>query len=471
MGVAVSDWTLARAVSKLGQLGVVSGTALDTVFARRLQLGDVGGHLWRAVQHFPFPAIARRVWDRFFVPGGKAADQPFKLAPLFGVPSSQGIVDLAVVANFAEVFLAKEGHTGVVGINFLEKIQLPTLPSIFGAMLAGVDYILMGAGIPRAIPGILDELARKCPVKLKIDIEDATHGEEFFSTFDPVAFCGGEDKTPALKRPNFLAIISSATLALTLARKSSGHVDGFVVEGATAGGHNAPPRGPMQLNERGEPIYGERDLPDLEKIRGVGLPFWLAGSYGQPGKLGEAQRLGAAGVQVGTAFAFCEESGIDPAIKRAVIDKSLSGTLEVFTDPVASPTGFPFKVVRMENTVADLPTYVERKRVCDLGFLRHVYRKGDGTLGFRCPSEPVDSFLRKGGVAKDTEGRKCVCNGLFATIGLGQPLPGQAGVEAPLLTAGDDVVHQLARFIKPGCVSYSAADVLHVLLEEDKSPE
>ena len=30
---------------------------------------------------------------------------------------------------------------------------------LYGAMLAGVDYVLMGAGIPRTIPGILDSLA------------------------------------------------------------------------------------------------------------------------------------------------------------------------------------------------------------------------------------------------------------------------------------------------------------------------
>ena len=465
MGVAVSDWTLAKAVSKLGQLGVVSGTALDVVFARRLQLGDIGGHIRRAISHFPCPAIAKRVWDRFFVPDGKPVEQPFKLAPFFAVQSSEAITELAVVANFTEVFLAKEGHDGVVGINFLEKIQLPTLASIFGAMLAGVDYILMGAGIPRAIPGILDELASKRPVKLKIDVEGAKSDEEFHSTFDPAAFCGGPELVPFLNRPNFLAIISSATLALTLARKSSGRVNGFIVEGATAGGHNAPPRGPMQLSEQGEPIYGERDVPDLQKIGAIGLPFWLAGSFGQPGKLAEAKRLGAAGVQVGTAFAFCEESGITPELKRAVIEKSRKGALMVHTDPVASPTGFPFKVLRMEGTISEPATYNERNRICDLGYLRHVYRKPDGTLGYRCPSEPVDTYVRKGGNAEDAKGRKCICNGLMATVGIGQSLPEESGysVEAPILTAGDDV-GRIAQFLKPGCDSYTAADVIEALL-------
>src|ERR1035438_2378718 len=52
MGVAVSSWQLARTVSQVGQLGVVSGTALDVVIARRLQDGDVDGDTRRALEAF-----------------------------------------------------------------------------------------------------------------------------------------------------------------------------------------------------------------------------------------------------------------------------------------------------------------------------------------------------------------------------------------------------------------------------------
>ena len=58
MGVAVSSWRLARAVSLRGQLGVVSGTAIDSVFVRRLQDGDPGGHVRRAMAAFPMPGVA-----------------------------------------------------------------------------------------------------------------------------------------------------------------------------------------------------------------------------------------------------------------------------------------------------------------------------------------------------------------------------------------------------------------------------
>jgi nitronate monooxygenase len=466
MGVAVSGWPLARAVSREGQLGVVSGTALAVVMTRRLQLGDPGGETRHALAQFPFPDVTSRILERFFVPNGKSPRTPFRLTPMPTIRPCPALVELTVAANFVEVFLAKAGHNGLVGINYLEKLQLPTLASLFGAMLADVDYVLMGAGIPRAIPGALDLLAEGRSATLRLDVEGALPSEEHFSTFDPAAFCSGAKPRLKLKRPQFLGIVASATLAMTLAKKASGRVDGFIVEGPTAGGHNAPPRGLTQLSPAGEPIYGPRDVADLDKIRALGLPFWLAGDYGSPNKLAQAFQLGAAGIQVGTPFAFCEESGIQPDIKGRVLALSRLGKGSVFTDPAASPTGFPFKVAQVEQTLSDAALYRSRARICDLGYLRHLYRRADGSIGYRCPAEPLQHFLRKGGTAGATEGRKCVCNGLPATVGLAQTRPGDR-VELPLVTAGDCLA-QLKSFMPPGreSNSYSAADVVRHLLSK-----
>jgi nitronate monooxygenase len=465
MGVGVSGWSLARAVSKAGQLGVVSGTAVDVVLARRLQLGDPGGHMRRALRRFPIPGTAQRILDRYFIPGGKPKDKPFRAKSVPNEKPSRHQEELLVAANFVEVFLAKEGHDAPVGINYLEKVQLPTLPSIYGAMLAGVKYVLMGAGIPRAIPGILDRLAQRQLVELRLDVQGAERSDEFATRFDPNLFCGGE--APDLVRPDFLAIVSSATLADMLARKATGQVNGFVVEGPTAGGHNAPPRGRLQLSVEGEPVYGDRDVPDLEAIRALGLPFWLAGSYAEPACLAEALRLGAAGVQIGTAFAYCEESGLDHELKERVLAMSRTGRARVFTDPIASPTGFPFKVLQMENTHSDSTIYEKKTRICDLGYLRQAYKKPDGTLGWRCPAEPVEDYVRKDGDEEDTRGRKCVCNGLMANIGLGQIRRG-GEQEKPLITSGEDVAN-VARFLKPGACSYRTVDVIEYLLRDTKA--
>jgi nitronate monooxygenase len=365
------------------------------------------------------------------------------------------------VGNFVEVYLAREGHNGPIGINYLEKIQAPTLPSIFGAMLAGVDYVLMGAGIPRAIPGVLDRLSEGLAVELPVYVEQAERDETFLTRFDPVRFCGGQ--IPWLERPRFLAIVSSATLATMLARKASGYVDGFVVEGPTAGGHNAPPRGPLQLNEQGEPIYGPRDDADLPAIAALGRPFWLAGSYATPQRVVEALAAGAAGVQIGTAFAYCDQSGLSADIRRAVIERSRQEMLTVRTDPVASPTGFPFKVVDLPGSLSESLVYEQRQRVCDLGYLRTAYKREDGTIGWRCGAEPVDAYLRKGGAAEDTHGRKCVCNGLMANVDLGQYRKG-TGRELPLVTSGDDV-RDVARFLRSAtATTYTAEDVIRYLL-------
>jgi nitronate monooxygenase len=460
MGAGVSDWRLARAVASTGNLGVVSGTGLDTLIARRLQDGDPGEHVRRALDAFPIDGVAERIIEKYFIDGGKEPEERYRSKPMPRVEPSRNLLDLIVASNFVEVYLAREGHSGPVGINYLEKIQTPHLPAIYGAMLAGVDYVLMGAGIPMAIPGVLDRLSEGLPVEYRLDVKGAERGEAFVTTFDPSEFSGGT--LPPAPRSKFLAIVSSHILATALVRKASGRVDGFVIEGPTAGGHNAPPRGKVKISDVGEPIYGDRDVPDLDVFRELGLPFWLAGGYGEPGQIAEALRLGATGVQVGTAFAYCEESGFTAETKRQVLALSKAGKAKIFTDPVASPTGFPFKVVEIEGSLSDRVVYEKRSRICDLGYLRTAYRRDDGTVGWRCPSEPVDDYLRKGGSEADTIGRKCLCNSLIANIGHPQ-VQRNGDVEGELITSGDDVAN-VARFIPEGRGSYRAIDVIRYLL-------
>ena len=58
MGVAVSDWRLAGAVSSEGQLSVVSGTDIDTVLVRRLQLPlTLGTFDWTIAGHVAFLVV------------------------------------------------------------------------------------------------------------------------------------------------------------------------------------------------------------------------------------------------------------------------------------------------------------------------------------------------------------------------------------------------------------------------------
>lgn len=532
MGVGVSGWPLARAVAAMGQLGVVSGTALDTIMIRRLALGDVGGHVRRAIAAFPVARVGRAVVERYFREAGycgdtrtetacdessllnEASDPGDAAAPndssrrkslfdLLALPRARLTRDrewLLILANFVEVFLAKEGIAsqvlsatrepvgatasasdvacetgrdsghcdasnthGAVGINYLHKIQFPTLPSLYGAMLAGVDVVLMGAGIPGDIPAVLDRLSQNLQASITLDVLDAGEAKHVLS-FDPMALWRAEgiETGPVLRRPKFLAIVSSATLARALLKKAPGGIDGFVVEAPIAGGHNAPPRGPLSLSVRGEPIYGERDIVDFAQMVNLGVPFWLAGGCATRDKVIEAMSLGAHGVQVGTAFAFCEESGLDPDLRRSFLARVLQGEGDVFTDPAASPTSFPFKVAALDETLSDAAVYEQRPRLCDLGYLRRAYARGDGTIGYRCPGEPIEEYVKKGGTIEDTVGRKCLCNGLLANVGLGQHR-GDGYVEPALLTAGDDL-DCLKGYITPDRLSYHASDVVERLV-------
>lgn len=461
MGVGVSNWRLARAVSRCGQLGVVSGVALDAVLARRLQKGDPGGHARRALARLPLPGAAARILRRYFVAGGIGAGRPFRPVPRLGLRPLRARAELTVAGNFVEVWLAKEGHGGLVGVNYLEKIQMATAAAVYGAMLAGVDYVLMGAGIPAQIPALLDAYAAHRPGELAVAIEGAGGQIEHETMrFDPAGLWGPAARAP--HRPKLLAIVSSAVLAVYLARSASSRPDGFVLESAVAGGHSAPPRGRLRLGSDGEPIYGPRDEIDVGQVRALGLPFWLAGGYAGREGLAAARAAGASGVQVGSAFALCAESGIDPELKRRLLERAASGDLEVRNDPKASPTGFPFKVAQLPDTLSEQEVYARRPRLCDLGYLRTPYRTTRGGIGYRCPAEPVDEYVAKGGAAEDAVDRRCLCNGLTSTIGLGQHRA-DGYAEPALLTFGKDLDF-ISRLWRPGSAQYRASDVIDHLL-------
>ncbi len=457
MGIGISSWQLARAVSAAGELGVVSGTAIDSVLVRRLQDGDPGGHMRRAMAAFPIPGVGAAVEARFWIDGGKPPAQPYAMLPMYRVGASPTRERITMLAAFVEVWLAKEGHDGAVGINVLTKVQFPNLAILYGAMLADVDYVLMGAGIPKDIPAVLDAFATNSVGTMRLDVEGEPPDEAPVLTLDPSAHWPAATRPP-LTRPRFLAIVASNSLATMLARKASGRVDGFVVEGPTAGGHNAPPRGAMQLSALGEPLYGERDVVDLAKLCDLGLPFWVAGGAGSPAALRAALDAGAQGVQVGTLFAFCAESGMAPSYRDQIVAATAAGDASVFTDPLASPTGYPFKVVHWPGEPVE--EMAARKRVCDLGYLRIAFRRDNGRIDYRCAAEPVETYASKGGRVEDTVGRKCLCNALMADVGHAQVRDG-GGVEAPLITSGDDL-SAMAVFLQ-GRTRYGAHDVIAYL--------
>lgn len=460
MGIGVSSWQLARSVSRAGQLGVVSGTALDVVVARRLQDGDLGGSIRRALEHFPDPSMADRVLARYYKSAGRSSGQPYRPVPKLTLRQSRADQELTVVSNFVDVWLAKQGHHGVVGINYLEKVQMATPAAAFGAILADVDYVLMGAGVPREIPRLLTDLAHGRAGGVNVDVVGAAAEERHRVEVTPGDLFGVP--LPALRRPTFLAIVSASVLAAYLARDEATRPDGFVVETPDAGGHNAPPRGRLVMDPTNQPVYGPRDQVDPAKMAALGIPFWLAGGYSTPDRVDQAVAAGAAGVQVGTLFALAEESGLTADLRTRMHDELARDTLTVRTDVRASPTGFPFKVAQLPGTLAEPPTYEARSRICDLGYLRTPYRTEHGDIGYRCPSEPTHMYVRKGGDVEATVDRQCLCNALTANIGLGQ-VRRDGSTEPALLTLGTDLdgARQLATRYPGGWTATEAIDWLN----------
>lgn len=457
MGAGVSNWKLARSVAIAGEklnedvLGVVSGVGLSATMVHRLTHGD--SNTMQALQAFPVPEIAQELIDKYWKKPNKFSAFTLSPKPEVLVNGSKAgkdlLTKLLVVSNFAEIWLAKQGHNGPIGINYLEKLQLPHLPEIYGAMLADVDYILMGAGLPLQIPGILDNFAKNEPATYKIDV---TGAEQHTMNFNP-AVIEGEHTSPLI-RPNFLAVVSLHVAAQALMQRANGEINGFVVENPKAGGHNAPPRS-KEVDEHGVPQYGPKDIPDLGKVLKLGVPVWLAGAHASPKGLREAKASGAAGIQVGSAFALSNESGMDDEIKKTVRKKGFEGNLYVMPNSKVSPTGFPFQVAHLEGSLSEPDVYANVvRRSCDYGFLPEAYLTPKGRIGFRCPAEPIDEYVAKGGKREDAEGTICLCRGLGATVNIA---PGP-----PIITLGQDL-NFLPELMESPDDSYSAEDVIRYI--------
>jgi NAD(P)H-dependent flavin oxidoreductase YrpB (nitropropane dioxygenase family) len=455
MGIYISTPKLAKECSKAGALGTVSCTGAERVLSHLLQLGDIGGHYRRALSNFPFPEIVDRILKKYFKNGGKSPNENFKEVPLFSMRPRSDLIELAVAASFSLIWLAKEGHNEPVSVNYLEKLQIGHIYHLTGAMLAGVDYVTMGAGITLQIPAILDAIASGGNPSYRIYIEGSKNGSEMIS-FNPGEFLG-KNFPKELKRPGFLPIVSTDVLASLMASKLPvGSIQGFVIELPTAGGHNAPPRTKGVFDETGQPVYGPKDEVNFEKLRALGIPFWIAGSYASPEGLAKAKALGAVGIQAGSIFALCEDSGMTPAFRKEMKRLGYNSALKIRTDATASPTGFPFKVPQLSGTISDAEVYAARKRNCSRKMLQFP-AEHNGKIVFRCAAEPVDDYVKKGGKLEDTLGARCLCNGLFSATGIGDPL------EMPIFTMGDDLSF-LRHLMKDENDSYTAYDAIRYLI-------
>jgi nitronate monooxygenase len=305
MGIGVSLAPLASAVAKEGGIGIISSAALDRLVSKRKG---------RKVNSYE--------------------------------------------AAYEEVSLSKSSG-GFTGINIMIALGRDYEASVKGALDAGADFIISGAGLPLGLPAIQPP------------------------------------KDTAL-----IPIISSARAFDLICKKWERlgyRPDAVVLEGPLAGGH---------LGFKIDQIDHESNKLEnlLPPVMGVamkygGIPVIVAGGIYTHADIIEFMKMGASGVQVGTRFLATEESSASPVYKQAVLDVRQEDIV-IATDP-GSPCGFPFRVIRQSPMYQSAMRRL-REPKCNRGYV--LLKDAEGKFS-RCPAKASN------------EHHFCICNGLLSSAG------------------------------------------------------
>lgn len=318
MGVGVSLYPLASAVAKAGGLGVVSSACLDRLVTKRT------GKKYNSYE-----------------------------------------------AAYEEVSLAK-AKGGFAGINIMCALARDYNDSVKGAIDAGADAIISGAGLPLTLPSIQPP------------------------------------KDTAL-----IPIVSSARALDIICKKweKLGYrPDAVVLEGPLAGGHLG-----FKINQIDtEENKLENLFPPVKDMamKYGDIPVIVAGGIYTYEDILKFLNMGASGVQMGTRFLATEESSATEDYKQAVV-KAKDEDIIVAHDP-GSPCGLPFRVIKQS------PMYMSalkrlRPPKCDKGYVLLKDKEGKFTI---CPAK------------ESNEHHFCICNGLLSSAGY------NTDKEEPLYTVG-----------------------------------
>lgn len=489
MGAGVSDGDYASRVAMATErlenagrlqekrtLGVVSLTGMPSILVFKLQKGDP--EYLRALEHFPIETMKNRVKAKYVGQKDPNDEMSFEMAPKpqnlisSDREKQREAAELTIVAAYTAVWLAKQGHSGPIGVNVLEKIQLNKLYELLGAMLAGVDYVLAGAGDPSQIPVVLNHFSKGEIAHYKVAIEERNGRMGTFDmSLDPKEYITDENLLKQLRLPRFLGIVSSPGFAQYLgvrAFEQKGeqgyYLDGLVAEDHYAGGHNGRPRNDNHfVNQYGEPIYDARDeiTPQvIEKILGYHSNLWVAGGRSGLVNLLGLKALGARGVQIASCGALSAESKFLEEIKEASILLKYLQESRVYTNATASPTGFPFQVEQLLKSLSNPEVYNARERQCLYGYLVKAQRIDENRIGFWCPADRANKDAFPGAI--------CLCAALVAAIGCGATRlisTREVYKEPYIVTAGkkhSEFIPVLVRYVKGKLVGYSLEDVVRM---------
>ena len=318
MGVGVSLSPLASAVAREGGLGIISSACVDRLLSRRT---------------------------------GKRLN--------------------TYEAMREEIALAK-AKGGFAGVNIMVALQRDYNDSVKGAIDAGADAIISGAGLPLNLPDI----------------------------YPP--------KDTAL-----IPIVSSARALELICKKWERYKyrpDAVVLEGPLAGGHLGFKLEQIDL----ESNKLENLLPPVKDMamKYGNIPVIVAGGIYTHDDIKRFIAMGADGVQMGTRFLATEESTATEAYKQAVV-AAREEDIYVAYRP-GSPCGLPFRILYQspmyQQTLKQL-----RPPKCDKGYV--LIKDSEGKFSI-CPAKT------------DNKDYFCICNGLLSSAGY------NPDKEEPLYTVG-----------------------------------
>lgn len=318
MGVGVSLSPLASAVAKEGGVGIISSACLDRLVSKR---------------------------------SGKKFN--------------------TYEATYEEVSLSKSSG-GFAGINIMVALVRDYEDSVRGAVDAGADFIISGAGLPLNLPAI------------------------------------------AAPRDTALIPIVSSARALDLICKKWERLhyrpDAVVLEGPLAGGHLGFKIDQIDLASN----KLENLLPSVKEMamKYGDIPVIVAGGIYTHSDIQRFLHMGANGVQMGTRFLATEESSASAIYKKAVVNAQEEDI--IVAHKPGSPCGLPFRIIR-QSPMYESALRKSRPPKCDKGYV--LLKDEEGKFS-RCPAK------------ESNENCFCICNGLLSSAGY------NPDKEEPLFTVG-----------------------------------
>jgi len=458
MGAGVSRWWLARMVAILGGVGTLSSAALRSLIIEAVRNGDE--KVIAMAKTFPFPQHIAELLA--FAPGGKMHKS---IGPMDQAgPKGERARRLSTIASFTEVSLAKEGHRGKMAENVMWKIPQTVLPTIYGAMLAGIDLLACGAGVPMELAEIVLKIRRGESLYYAALYGTGTSAE--LQVID-----GTAEFLERFERPKLAVILSNFAFCGKIKEnwwKNHRMVPDFIViEGYEAGGHNAPPRNKREHTEEEDGVETY-----FNKVLALGIPVIVAGAFKYGGNRKDLRywrRKGAYGIQVGSRFALCEESPFLPKVKKRIIANNRRGRTKIVTSK-RSPTGYPWKEVQLNGTLSSMSVYNKRKRRCLYGYLRKGHKvmvNGKEIEVLTCPAMPVETYIRlhpektRAECLAECAGVICLCEALPSNVGvLSGPPTVTLGLSGKLAKKHLTVRQIMEDILTPRCVAQSEKKLL-----------